>query len=280
MLASRADSRPGIITVRTARPSGNRRQGVGRANGLQFLDIGGRRQDFFEKHRTGPNSGEPVFPGGSLRRSSRHAHVSRRPQRAPDRHAEVNSRRSAFCSGPLDLRARADVHSVLRPDTPTRVFERNGSRCSYRQGGFADGARAPLSQRRPGQKRYPREVGLARARQARDRRPPWARDGASGRCHRTATAVMASQGSSLRLGLVTGESRCPRSPWRRAANSSGAMQFSTVRSPPELAERLLARCGKGEEGRSSQRVNPAAGSSLPSRSGSRSMGIGKSRPRS
>jgi hypothetical protein len=35
------------------------------------------------------------------------------------RHAEVNSRRSVFCSGPLDLRAQAPVASAQRSDTPT-----------------------------------------------------------------------------------------------------------------------------------------------------------------
>jgi hypothetical protein len=33
------------------------------------------------------------------------------------RNAEVNSRRSVFCSGPLDLRAQAEVRSARRTDT-------------------------------------------------------------------------------------------------------------------------------------------------------------------
>src|SRR5262245_43576793 len=38
--------------------------------------------------------------------------------KASVRHTDVSSRRSVFCSGPLDLRAQAEVASVLRPDTP------------------------------------------------------------------------------------------------------------------------------------------------------------------
>ena len=41
--------------------------------------------------------------------------------RAGGRHVEVDSRRSVFCSGPLDLRAQAKVVSALRPDTPPSV---------------------------------------------------------------------------------------------------------------------------------------------------------------
>src|SRR5262245_33871093 len=37
------------------------------------------------------------------------------------RHAEENSRRSVFCSDPLDLRSQAEVSRALRPDTPKQV---------------------------------------------------------------------------------------------------------------------------------------------------------------
>jgi hypothetical protein len=46
------------------------------------------------------------------------------------RHAEVNSRRRAYYSGPLDLRAQAEVLSALRTDTPPHDIKRNGSRRS------------------------------------------------------------------------------------------------------------------------------------------------------
>src|SRR5262249_30006982 len=41
----------------------------------------------------------------------------------PDRHADVNSRRRVYCSGPLDLSAQAQVARVLRTDTPTPIWD-------------------------------------------------------------------------------------------------------------------------------------------------------------
>jgi hypothetical protein len=52
------------------------------------------------------------------------ARLIRSAQRAEVRHAKVNSRRSVFCSGSLDLRAQAEHRSVLRPDTPKQVRQR------------------------------------------------------------------------------------------------------------------------------------------------------------
>ncbi len=40
------------------------------------------------------------------------------------RNAEVNSRRSAFCFGPLDLRAQDEVPSALKSDTPEQFTGR------------------------------------------------------------------------------------------------------------------------------------------------------------
>ena len=42
----------------------------------------------------------------------------RKDLHAPVPHAEVNLRRSAFSSGPLDRRAQANLRKLLRSDTP------------------------------------------------------------------------------------------------------------------------------------------------------------------
>ena len=48
-------------------------------------------------------------------RFHRHARASQSAQRASDRHADVNSRGSVACCGPLDLRAQAEVRSAQSP---------------------------------------------------------------------------------------------------------------------------------------------------------------------
>jgi hypothetical protein len=40
---------------------------------------------------------------------------------APVRHAEVNARRSIFCSGLVHLRAQAALLNLLRSDTPRQA---------------------------------------------------------------------------------------------------------------------------------------------------------------
>src|SRR6516225_9914879 len=47
--------------------------------------------------------------------------ASRSPERAEVRRAEVNSCRTIFSTGPLDLRAQARVRQALRADTPPRA---------------------------------------------------------------------------------------------------------------------------------------------------------------
>ena len=48
--------------------------------------------------------------------------------------------------GHLDLRAQAEVPSALRTDTPTLVFDRNGSPCSYLRSHASDPARLARGQ--------------------------------------------------------------------------------------------------------------------------------------
>jgi hypothetical protein len=45
-------------------------------------------------------------------------------------HAEVNSRRSVFCFGPLDLRTQAEVRSALRTDRPKELAAK-GQACPH-----------------------------------------------------------------------------------------------------------------------------------------------------
>ena len=54
----------------------------------------------------------------SVKYATSGALAQRTTLRAEARHAEVNSRRSVFCSGPLDLRAHDQIASALRADTP------------------------------------------------------------------------------------------------------------------------------------------------------------------
>src|SRR5215813_876455 len=65
-----------------------------------------------------PGSLLMAFPGTGNKGVTSTTRAGRSAQRAEDRHAAVNSRRSVFCSGPLDLRAQARVRRALRADTP------------------------------------------------------------------------------------------------------------------------------------------------------------------
>jgi hypothetical protein len=57
----------------------------------------------------------------SVKYATSGALAQRTTLRAEARHAEVNSRRSVFCSGPLDRRAQAKDASAQRSDTPEQV---------------------------------------------------------------------------------------------------------------------------------------------------------------
>jgi hypothetical protein len=63
-------------------------------------------------------------------RSNRPPRSGRNRQRSPVRHAEVNSRRSVFCSGPLDRRAQVNLCNLLRFDTPPTAIVETRSRPS------------------------------------------------------------------------------------------------------------------------------------------------------
>jgi hypothetical protein len=68
--------------------------------------------------RPGDFSLSPIL---SVKYATSGALAQRTTLRAEARHAEVNSRRSVFCSGPLDLRAQAALLNLLRSDTPEQL---------------------------------------------------------------------------------------------------------------------------------------------------------------